>query len=59
MSWFNKIRSTTSRLASNALSGARRLASTIIPESMQRRITDFGNWLTDRVGSEQILQVLN
>ena len=30
MSWFNRIRSATSRLASNALSGARRLAYTRI-----------------------------
>ena len=59
MSWFNRIRSATSRLASNALSGARRLASNIIPESVQRRITDFGNWLTERVGPEQTPQVLN
>ena len=29
MSWFNRIRSATSRLASNALSGAWRLASTL------------------------------
>ena len=29
MSWFNRIRSATSRLTSNALSGARRLASNI------------------------------
>ena len=47
MSWFNRIRSATSRLASNALSGARRLASNIT-ESVQRSITDFGNWLTGR-----------
>ena len=59
MSWFNRTRSATSRLASNALSGAWRLASNIIPESVQRRITDFGNWLTDRVGPDQIPQVLN
>ena len=59
MSWFNRIRSATSRLASNALSGARRLASNIISESVQRRITDFGNWLTGRVGPEQTPQVLN
>ena len=59
MSWFNRIRSTTSRLASNALSRAGRLASTIIPESMQRRITNFGNWLTGPVGPEQTPQVLN
>ena len=59
MSWLNRIRSATSRLASNALSGARRLASNIIPEPVQRRITDFGNWLADRVGPDQIPQVLN
>ena len=59
MSWFHRIRSATSRLASNALSGAWRLASDIIPESVQRRITDFGNWLTDRVGPDQTPQVLN
>ena len=33
MSWFNRIRSTASRTASNVLSGARRLASCVIPES--------------------------
>ena len=59
MSWFNRIRSATSRLASNALSGARRLASNIIPESVQRRITDFGNCLTGHVGPDQTPQVLN
>ena len=59
MSWFNRIRSATSRLASNALSGARRLASNIIPESVQRSITDFGNWLTGHVGPDQTPQVLN
>ena len=46
MSWFNRIRSTASRAASNFLSGARRLASSVIPESVQRRVTDFGNWLS-------------
>ena len=59
MNWFNRITSTTSRLASNALSGAWRLASNIIPESVQRRITDFGNWLTGRIGPDQTPQVLN
>ena len=58
MSWFNRIRSATSRLASNTLSGARRLASNI-RESVQRTINDFGNWLTGRVEPEQIPQVLN
>ena len=59
MSWFNRIRNTASRVASSASSGLRRVASNIIPESVQRRITDFANWLTDRVGPEQTLQVLN
>ena len=69
MSWFNRIRSATSRLASNTLSGARRLASNTlsgarrlasnITESAQRSITDFGNWLTGRAGPEQTPQVLN
>ena len=59
MSWFNRIKSTASRVASAALSGVRRVASNIIPESIQGRVTDFGNWLTDRVGSEQTAQVLN
>ena len=58
MSWLNRIRSATSRLATNTLSGARRLASNI-RESVQRTITDFGNWLTGRVEPEQIPQVLN
>ena len=58
MSWFNRIRSATSRLASNTLSGARRLASNIT-ESVQRSITDFGNWLTGRVGPDQTPQILN
>ena len=58
MSWFNRIRSATSRLATNTLSGARRLASNI-RESVQRSVIDFGNWLTGRVGSEQTPQVLN
>ena len=58
MSWFNRIRSTASKLASSALSGVRRVASNIIPESVQRRVTDFGNWLTDRVGPEQTSQTI-
>ena len=59
MSWLNRIKSTASRVASNALSGVRRVASSIIPESIQRRVSDFGNWLTNRVGPEQTSQVLN
>ena len=50
MSWFN-------RLTSNVLSGARRLASNIT-DSVRRRVTDFGNWLTSYVGPEQTSQVL-
>ena len=57
MSWFNRIRNVTNRLASDALSGARRLASNIT-ESVRRRVTNFGNWLTGYVGPEQTLQVL-
>ena len=59
MSWLYRIRSTASRAASNVLSGARRLASNVIPQSVQRRGTDFGNWPTGRVGPEQTPQVLN
>ena len=57
MSWFNRIRNVTNRLASDNLSGARRLASNIT-ETVQRRVTNFGNWLTGYVGPEQTLQVL-
>ena len=59
MSWLNRLRSGVSRLATNTLSGARRLASNIIPESVQRRMTDFGNWLTGHVGPDQTTQVLD
>ena len=70
MSWHNRLRSATSRLATNTLSGARRLAtntlsgarrlaSNIIPESVQRRMTDFGYWLTGHVGLDQTTQVLD
>ena len=34
MSLFNRIRNTASRLTSNVLSGARQLASSVIPESV-------------------------
>ena len=50
MSWSNM-------LTSNALSGARRLASNIT-EAARRRVTNFGNWLTGYVGPEQMPQVL-
>ena len=59
MSWFNRIKNIASREATSALSGVGRVASNIIPESVQRRVTDFGNWLTGRVGPEQTSQVLN
>ena len=29
------------------------------PESVQRRVTDYGNWLTNHVGPEQTSRVLN
>ena len=57
MSWFNRIRNVTNRSASDTLSGARRIASNIT-ESVRRRATNFGNWLTGYVGPEQTLQVL-
>ena len=46
MSWFNRF-----------TSGARRLASNIM-DSVRRRVTDFGNWLTGYVGPDQTSQVL-
>ena len=46
MSWFNRF-----------TSGARRLASNIT-DSVQRRVTNFGNWLTGYVGPDQTSQVL-
>ena len=45
MSWFNRF-----------TSGARRLASNIT-DSVRRRVTDFGNWLTGYVGPDQTPQV--
>ena len=57
MSWFNRIRNVTNRLASDALSGVRRIASNIT-ESARRRVTNFGTWLTGYVGSEQTPRVL-
>ena len=59
MSWINRIKSTASRVTTNVLSGARRLASSVIPEPVQRRLTDFGNRLTGLVEPEQTPQVLN
>ena len=53
MSWLNRFKTTASRAASNVLPGTRRLASSITPESVQRRLTDFGNWITGYVGPEQ------
>ena len=46
MSWFNRF-----------TSGARRLASNIT-DSVRRRVTNFGNWLTGYVGPDQTSQVL-
>ena len=46
MSWFNRF-----------TSGARRLASNIT-DSVRRRVTGFGNWLTGYVGPGQTSQVL-
>ena len=46
MSWFNRF-----------TSGARRLPSNIT-DSVRRRVTDFGSWLTGYVGPDQTPQVL-
>ena len=46
MSWFNRF-----------TSGARRLASNMT-NSVRRRVTDFGNWLTGYVGPDQTSRVL-
>ena len=46
MSWFNRF-----------TSGARRLASNMA-NSVRRRVTDFGNWLTGYVGPDQTSRVL-
>ena len=46
MSWFNRF-----------TSGARRLA-TNMTNSVRRRVTDFGNWLTGYVGPDQTSRVL-
>ena len=46
MSWFNRFTSRARRLASN------------ITDSVRRRVTDFGNWLTDYVGPGQTSRVL-
>ena len=46
MSWFNRF-----------TSGARRLAANMT-NSVRRRVTDFGNWLTGYVGRDQTSRVL-
>ena len=46
MSWFNRFTSGVRRLASN------------MTDSVRRRVTDFGNWLTGYVGPDQTSQVL-
>ena len=47
------------RISSNVLSGARRLTLAVIPGSVHRKVSDFGNWLIDYVGPEQTSQVFN
>ena len=49
MSWFN-------RISSNILSGARRLASAVVPRSIQRKFADLGNLIYNSVGPEQTSQ---
>ena len=46
MSWINRFTSGVRQLASN------------ITDSVRRRVTDFGNWLTGYVGPDQTSQVL-
>ena len=58
MNWFNRIKSTSRQAASNLLSGARLLASAVVPESIQRRFNNFCDWLTDYVEPKQIPQGL-
>ena len=48
MSWFNRL-----------TSGARQLASSIIPQSVQRGLMDLGNLLINRVRPDQRLQALD
>ena len=48
MSWFNRL-----------ASGARQLASSIIPQSVQRGLTDLGNLLINGVRPDQRLQALD
>ena len=48
MSWFNRL-----------ASGARQLASSIIPQSVQRGLMDLGNLLINRVRPDQRLQALD
>ena len=48
MSWFNRIRNVTNRLASS-----------IIPQSVQRGLTDLGNLIINRVRPDQRFQALD
>ena len=48
MSWFNRIRNVTNRLASS-----------IIPQSVRKGLTDLGNLLINRVRPDQRLQALD
>ena len=48
MSWFNRL-----------TSGARQLASSIIPQSVQRGLMDLGNLLINRVRPDQRLHALD
>ena len=41
MKWLNRTRSTASAAASNVFSGANRLALSVIPEPVQRRVTNL------------------
>ena len=63
MSFFRRIGNAalnaTSNVVSGVTSGARRLASAVVPETVQRRISSFNDWLTSYVNPTQINQVLD
>ena len=58
-SLFKNIASAARSATTNNLSGARRLGSAVVPESVQRRFTDFDIWLTVYAEPTQIPQVLD
>ena len=55
---FRNIKDLAGRATTNFLSGARPLASAVVPESIQRRITDICNWLTPTQTSQVLGKVV-